>query len=72
MLKRIGLVILWFFAGWVCGAMAAFALGLPVWLAPIVAVGAAVFAGWLSGRLGSRGLREQPVAERLSQRAPAA
>ena len=41
MMKRIAAAVLWFYAGWVAGAMLAFVLGISVVLAPIVAVTAA-------------------------------
>jgi hypothetical protein len=41
MMKRIAAAVLWFYAGWVAGAMLAFVLGISVALAPIVAVTAA-------------------------------
>ncbi len=44
------LATLWFFAGWVIGAMTAFLLGLPELMAPIAAVAAALIAyrpAWL-------------------------
>lgn len=50
-MKRITLSTLWFFAGWVIGAMTAFVLGLPDLIAPITAVMAALAAYrpvWLS------------------------
>ena len=46
MKKRIAAAILWFYAGWVVGAMFAFVTGLPPVLAPILATAAAaVVAG---------------------------
>ena len=49
-MKRITLTTLWFFAGWVIGAMTAFVLGLPELVAPVAAITAAVIAyrpAWL-------------------------
>lgn len=51
MLRPIALVTLWFLTGWMCGAMVAFALALPTWIAPAVAVLAAACIGlWDSRR----------------------
>lgn len=55
MSKRIAAVPLWFLTGWMVGAMGAFLLGLPSWIAPLVAVSVAVVvaidpAGWLWSR----------------------
>lgn len=72
MAMRIGLVVLWFSAAWVCGAMTAFVVGLPGWLAPVVAVAAAGYVGWWSGRREWRVRRSQPVAASLPRVAPAA
>jgi hypothetical protein len=40
MKKRIAAGVLWFYAGWVAGAMIAFVLGISPMLAPIVAAAA--------------------------------
>lgn len=41
MKKRIAAAILWFYAGWVIGALLAFAIGLTPALAPIIGTAAA-------------------------------
>ena len=51
MSKRIVAAPLWFLTGWMVGAMAAFALGLPSWLPGLCAVSVALLvvidpAGW--------------------------
>jgi hypothetical protein len=43
-MKRITLTTLWFFAGWVIGAMAAFVLGISELVAPVSALAAAAVA----------------------------
>jgi hypothetical protein len=51
MKRTLVLTTLWFFAGWVIGAMTAFVLGLPELMAPVAAVTAALIAYrpvWLS------------------------
>ena len=51
MKRTLVLTTLWFFAGWVIGAMTAFVLGLPELMAPIAAVTAALIAyrpAWLT------------------------
>ncbi len=46
MKKRIAAAVLWFYAGWVTGALVAFAAGLSPALAPILgAAGAMIVAG---------------------------
>jgi hypothetical protein len=48
--RTLVLTTLWFFAGWVIGAMIAFVAGLPELMAPIAAVTAALIAyrpAWL-------------------------
>jgi hypothetical protein len=50
MKRTLVLTTLWFFAGWVIGAMTAFLLGLPELMAPVTAVAAALVAyrpAWL-------------------------
>jgi len=50
MTRTLVLTTLWFFAGWVIGAMTAFVLGLPEVMAPVTATTAAVIAyrpAWL-------------------------
>jgi hypothetical protein len=59
--KRIAAAILWFFAGWYAAAFAAFLLGAPDVLGPIVGAAlAAIFAGDPLGRIWSP--REPAVA----------
>ena len=55
MKKRVVVVPLWFLTGWMVAAMAAFALGLPAWIAPLGAVSVAALvaldpAGWFWAR----------------------
>lgn len=57
-MRRISLTTLWFFAGWVIGAVTAFALGLPELVAPVSAVAASLIA-YRPGRL-ERRLRPRP------------
>lgn len=40
--RRIGLSVLWFFAVWTAASMLAFALLLPGWIVPIMALIAAI------------------------------
>jgi hypothetical protein len=42
MVKRSVATALWFLAGWSTGALIAFTLGLPGWIAPITALASAV------------------------------
>jgi len=49
--KRIIATPLWFLTGWMVGAMAAFVVGLPSWIAPVTALCVAAVvaldpAGW--------------------------
>jgi hypothetical protein len=51
MKRRLVVVPLWSLTGWMVGAMAAFVLGLPAWIAPMTAVAVAALvaldpAGW--------------------------
>ena len=51
MTKRIIATSLWFLTGWMVGAMAAFGVGLPSWIAPVTALCVATVvaidpAGW--------------------------
>jgi len=41
MFKRSAATALWFLAGWSTGALVAFTLGLPGWIAPITALASA-------------------------------
>jgi hypothetical protein len=60
--KRIAAAILWFFAGWYAAAFAAYLLGAPDVLGPIVGAAlAAIFAGDPLGRIWKP--REQAAAD---------
>jgi hypothetical protein len=67
--KRIAAAVLWFFAGWYAAAFAAFLLGAPDVLGPIVGLAlAAIFAGDPLGRIWTP--REAPVEATLSSPEP--
>jgi hypothetical protein len=61
MVNRIALVTVWFLTGWMCAAMFAFVVGLPTWIAPVVAVLAAGYIGYWSGQRHAAVAAKTPV-----------
>ena len=55
MIKRLGMSLIWFYAGWYAGAMAAFFGGFSPLIGPVVGVlAAAVYVGDTRGMWGTR------------------
>jgi len=56
MIKRLGMSLIWFYAGWYAGAMAAFFGGFTPLIGPVIGVLAAAFyIGDTRGMWGTRG-----------------
>jgi len=56
MIKRLGMSLIWFYAGWYAGSMAAFFGGFSPLIGPVVGVlAAAVYIGDTRGMWGTRG-----------------
>jgi hypothetical protein len=63
MIKRLGMSLIWFYAGWYAGAMAAFFGGFTPLIGPVIGVLAAAFyLGDTRGLWGTRGSAAKQTA----------